>query len=140
MKTLFRALTLSAAVAALAAPMAARAGDASSTEKKEAFGRLSIDEVDAMVAKKEGFIFDNNSKDSYAKGHVPTAKWVAFNDVKPADLPADKASKLVFYCGDEHCGACHKAAETAINLGYTHVYIMPAGIKGWEKAKKHVEA
>jgi len=143
MKNLIRALAIATAFATVAVPFAARAGDAApATEapKAEAFGRLTIDQVNALIASKGGYIFDNNSKDSYAKGHVPTAKWVAFNDVKPADLPADKASKLVFYCGNEQCMACHKAAETALNLGYKNVFIMPAGIMGWEKAKQKIEA
>jgi rhodanese-related sulfurtransferase len=35
--------------------------------------------------------------------------------------------------------ACHQAAREAVKLGYKSVYIMPAGIKGWEKAGKTVE-
>ncbi len=139
MKKFARAFTLAAAVAAFAAPSVALADDAGGTEKKEAFGRLTIDQVNELIAKKDGYIFDNNSKDTYAKGHVPTAKWVSFNDVKAADLPADKAAKLVFYCGNEHCGACHVAAESAIGLGYKNVFIMPAGIAGWQKAKQKIE-
>jgi hypothetical protein len=38
----------------------------------------------------------------YAKGHVPTAKWVSFKDVKASDLPTDKTRKLVFYCANTH--------------------------------------
>ena len=76
MRKFARAFTLAAAVAALGAPAVALADDSTSTEKKEAFGRLTVDQVDEMVAKKDGYIFDNNSKDSYAKAHVPPAKWV----------------------------------------------------------------
>jgi len=35
--------------------------------------------------------------------------------------------------------ACHEAARAAVKLGYTQVFIMPAGIQGWEKAGKPVE-
>ncbi len=143
MKKLVCSLAVATAFAAI--PSAVRAADAAAAapaaaEKKEAFGRLTIEEVDAMIAKKDGFIFDNNSKESFAKGHVPTAKWVEFDEVKTTDLPADKAAKLVFYCGGEKCHACHKAAQMALELGYKNVYIMPAGISGWEKAKKKLEA
>ncbi len=109
------------------------------TEKKEAFGRLSVDEVEKLVGTGDVSVFDNNSESRYAKGHVPTAKWVRYDEVKPADLPAAKDRTLVFYCGSETCGACHTAAASALKLGYTKVYIMPAGIAGWEKAKKKVE-
>jgi rhodanese-related sulfurtransferase len=29
---------------------------------------------------------------------------------------------------------------SAVKLGYKHVYILPAGIRGWQKANKPVEA
>jgi len=35
--------------------------------------------------------------------------------------------------------ACHQAARAAVNFGYKNVYIMSAGIQGWEKAGKPVE-
>jgi rhodanese-related sulfurtransferase len=35
--------------------------------------------------------------------------------------------------------ACHQAARAAVNFGYKNVYIMSAGIQGWEKAGKRVE-
>ncbi len=35
--------------------------------------------------------------------------------------------------------AFHEAARAAVAYGYKHVYIMPAGIMGWEKAGKRVE-
>jgi rhodanese-related sulfurtransferase len=35
--------------------------------------------------------------------------------------------------------ACHDAARRAAKAGYGNVFIMPAGIAGWEKAGKRVE-
>ena len=137
MKNLIRAVAL-AAIFASSLPFAARADEAAKTEK-EPFGRLTVDQVNADIAKKDAFIFDNNSKESYASGHVPGAKWVAFDKVAASDLPSDKNAKLVFYCGNEQCMACHKAATTALNLGYKNVFIMPAGIMGWKKANQKVE-
>jgi rhodanese-related sulfurtransferase len=70
--------------------------------KEEGFGDLTIDQVADLIAAKDADIFDNNSKDVYAKGHVPTAKWVDFKAVKESDLPKDKSRKLVFYCANTH--------------------------------------
>jgi hypothetical protein len=89
--------TLLAAGLALFA-FAARAEDA----KHEGFGELTMDQVSDLIAKHDADIFDNNSKDEWVKGHVPTAKWMAFKDVKESDLPADKTRKLVFYCHNTH--------------------------------------
>jgi rhodanese-related sulfurtransferase len=33
---------------------------------------------------------------------------------------------------------CHHAARRAADLGYTNLYIMPAGIVGWQKANMPV--
>ncbi len=35
--------------------------------------------------------------------------------------------------------ACHQAARAAVELGYKNVFIMSAGIQGWQKASKPVE-
>jgi Rhodanese-like domain len=76
----------------------ARAGEA----KEEGFSDLTVEQVSDLIAKKEADVFDNNSKEVYAKGHVPTAKWVSFKDVKESDLPQDKSRKVVFYCANTH--------------------------------------
>lgn len=95
MKTL-RTSLLAAAVLLIAG--AARAD----AVKGEGFGDLTVDQVADLIAKKDVDVFDNNGKDVYEKGHVPTAKWVAFNAVKESDLPKDKSRKLVFYCANTH--------------------------------------
>ncbi|MFL5346331.1 MAG: rhodanese-like domain-containing protein [Hyalangium sp.] len=69
--------------------------------EKESFGRLSVDEVAKLVESGTASIFDNNSQEHWQKGHVPGAKWVAFNKVQASDLPADKSRQLVFYCANE---------------------------------------
>ena len=77
---------------------AARASDA----KHEGFGELTMDQVSDLIAKHDADIFDNNGRDEWVKGHVPTARWVSFKDVKESDLPKDKDRKLVFYCHNSH--------------------------------------
>jgi hypothetical protein len=64
---------------------------------------LSVDEVAARVTAHDGktFIYDNNPKDRFTKSHVPGAKWLDYDNVTAADLPADKTATLVFYCASE---------------------------------------
>jgi rhodanese-related sulfurtransferase len=90
-RTLFAALVLLLAGTARA-----------DSAKEEGFSDLTIDQVADLMARKDVDIFDNNGKDVYAKGHVPTAKWVDFKAVKESDLPKDKSRKLVFYCANTH--------------------------------------
>lgn len=83
---------------ALIAASGARAAEAT----HDGFGELTVDQVAELIAKKDVDVYDNNGKDTYLKGHVPTAKWVAFNEVKESDLPKDRSRKLVFYCANPH--------------------------------------
>ncbi len=93
-----------AALALLGGGLACKKATAAGTEahEKAAFGTLTVDEVAKGIADKTLHVFDNNSPKRYAEGHVPTAKWVNYHDVKASDLPEDKAAKLVFYCSNEH--------------------------------------
>jgi len=145
LRSKFMGLALSGALVLGAMPVLA--GEAPKTpaadkkvEEKEPFGRLSVDEVEKGISKGELVLFDNNSKERFDKGRVPGARWVDFKAVTAKDLPSDKNAKLVFYCGSEKCMACHTGAKAALELGYKNVFIMPAGISGWEKAGKKVES
>lgn len=117
------------------APKTPTTQSAQTADPSAEFRKLTVEEVMAKVNAKDGktFVFDNNSQERYAKGHVPTAKWVSYDAVTADKLPTDKTAELVFYCGSEQCSACHKAAKVAISLGYSNVAIMPEGIAGWEK-------
>lgn len=80
---------------------------ASPSEAKEAFGRLTVDELAAKMAEAKAgklklAVFDNNGLDTWKEGHLPGATWVQYDEIKPTDLPADKDTSLVFYCYNEH--------------------------------------
>ncbi|HEU4733469.1 MAG TPA: hypothetical protein VFT22_36500 [Kofleriaceae bacterium] len=64
---------------------------------------LTVEQVAARIAAPDGktFIYDDNSKESWVKGHVPGAKWLDSDHVTAADLPADHTATLIFYCHDE---------------------------------------
>lgn len=64
---------------------------------------LTVDQVAARIAANDGktFVYDNNNKESWVDGHVPSAKWVDSDHVTAADLPTDKTATLIFYCHNE---------------------------------------
>jgi rhodanese-related sulfurtransferase len=111
----------------------------STSARAEDFGRMTVQEVAQKLKQPAFFVYDDNSAARYQKGHVPGAK--LFNPYSPEAraLPADKSATLVFYCANEECSACHDGARAALKLGYKNVFIMPAGIAGWEKAKLPTE-
>jgi len=54
-------------------------------------------------------------------------------DKLAGQLPADKATPLIFYCGGLECVLSDKSAEKARKLGYTNVSTYPPGYPEWEK-------
>jgi len=122
-------------------PRPALAGDASAANAKPApLEKLSISEVSALIGgEQKPHVFDNNGVERYNAGHLPGAVWLRFDAVEAGNLPPDKEATLVFYCANELCTASHTAARSAIGFGYKNVFVMPAGIMGWEKAGMPVE-
>ncbi|MBI4951651.1 MAG: rhodanese-like domain-containing protein [Myxococcales bacterium] len=106
-----------------------------------AFPDLSVDEVASLVGAKKCTPVDANSKDTRGKhGVVPGAVLLSDSGKYDAsELPADKSTKLVFYCGGKACTAAPKAAEVAVKAGYTDVNVMRAGIKGWVDAGQQTD-
>ena len=49
-----------------------------------------------------------------------------------AQLPEDKATPLVFYCGGLKCKLSHKSAAKAIAMGYTNVKVFATGYPSWK--------
>ncbi len=72
----------------------------------------------------------------YDKGHIPGAISIPDSQfAKMTDqLPQDKGTALVFYCGGFHCRLSHKSAKKAIDLGYTNVKVYAAGYPAWKAA------
>jgi hypothetical protein len=98
-------------VAALLAPLAfgcsksdpTAAAEAKPAQKAEALATLTVDEVDAQMSAHQITPVDCNEDELRKKmGELPGAILVDETDSYPASvLPADKSTKLVFYCHDE---------------------------------------
>lgn len=126
MKQFFYALVLS--LVAIAGP--AFAG--------EPVKEVTVEQVQQFVQEKAAnvAIVDANNDDARkGAGVVPGAILLtSYNQYAMTELPADKATKLVFYCYNSYCQASHAAAQRAYNAGYKDVAVMKAGIAGWNKA------
>ncbi len=64
--------------------------------------QVESDLADAKAGKLKLAIYDANSAERYAQSHLPTARWVDHSKLAASDLPADKDTRLVFYCANEH--------------------------------------
>ncbi len=114
---------------------------ASTTEDPRAgLDFLTVDAVANLVSAKEAIPVDANGPETRARfGIVLGVRLLNdYRTIQPGELPIDKRSKLVFYCGGPACTAAPTAAQAAIKAGYSDVHVMRDGIKGWVAAGKQV--
>jgi hypothetical protein len=95
-------LMIAALACAATAGCAKDKSDSSATAKAEEYPSMTVDEVDKAIAAKEAQAVDCNGDRTRKKhGVVPGAILITDEEAYPAsELPADKTTKLVFYCTD----------------------------------------
>ncbi len=100
------ALALGAACSRPApAPQAAAPSEAhaSNAEHGQELPAVTIDQLAGMLERHEQVaVYDNNGRERYEQGHIPTARHVGHDEVTAAILPPDHGARLVFYCANEH--------------------------------------
>jgi rhodanese-related sulfurtransferase len=94
----------------------------------------------ALVQAGQVATYDVNSRQSWARGHVPGAVNIDPAGYGENDLPPDRGATLVFYCSNVLCRKAPNAALRAQRMGYTNVQVMSAGISGWISAGLPTEA
>jgi hypothetical protein len=103
---LFAAALSLASIAGCAKSESAGSGSAAAKEKeqaKDSLPTMTVDEVDAALTAKQAVAVDCNSERTRKRlGVLPGAIVVSDEETFAAsELPADKATKLVFYCANE---------------------------------------
>ncbi len=104
---------------------------------------LDIEQLVAWRSASQDFaLYDANNDDTRRKrGVIPGAVLLSsYRDYDPAaELPADAARRLVFYCYSPMCSAASDAARRAQEAGHADVWVMEAGIQGWLEAGHAVD-
>lgn len=104
--------------------------------------------VAQLVKQKDTYLIDTRNKDEFKAGHLPGAKLVPYveKSAKSPDfdakadqfdlgqLPANKASTLVFSCNGPECWKSFKASDAAVKAGYTQVRWFRGGFPEWRDA------
>jgi rhodanese-related sulfurtransferase len=101
---------------------------------------VSPSELHRLTLEGGAAVIDVNSPGSWVQARVPGAVNLDPAAFEAADLPADHAALLVFYCSNPLCRKAPNAALRAGKLGYGNVRVMSAGIKGWVSAGLPVES
>jgi rhodanese-related sulfurtransferase len=92
---------------------------------------ISPSALHELIREKCVTVIDVNSPQSWLRARVPGAINLDPTSYDASDLPADKASRIVFYCSNPLCRKAPKAARRAKALGYANAIVMSAGISGW---------
>jgi rhodanese-related sulfurtransferase len=127
------ALLLLAALGLLAPPVFAAPAEVKT---------VTLAEVAAMTAKspEDGryALYDSRPENKYFASHLPWAASLPWQEMKERidELPADKKTKLVFYCGGLKCDLSTKAAHLAVSLGYSDIAVFAEGEPAWIKGGK----
>jgi rhodanese-related sulfurtransferase len=101
---------------------------------------LTIDDVKKKLERGEKFhLIDVREDREWAAGHLPGAqhlgKGIIERDVE--EKFPDHSAELVLYCGGGFRSAL--AADNLQKMGYTNVYSMDGGWRGWNEAKLPIE-
>jgi rhodanese-related sulfurtransferase len=101
-------------------------------DTKKGVRELTVDNVKAKLDRKETFyLVDVREESEFAKDHLPGAmhlgKGIIERDIETAIPQTD--APIVLYCGGGFRSAL--AAESLQKMGYTNVWSMDGGIRGW---------
>jgi rhodanese-related sulfurtransferase len=103
---------------------------------------MSIDQLEQALAGGACAVLDANQRPVRIRnGVIPGARLLShYQEYDLDELPADRHTRLVFYCANEQCRASDAAAEKALVAGYSDVHVLRAGIMGWSRAGKATQA
>jgi rhodanese-related sulfurtransferase len=96
---------------------------------------LSVQDVKDMLDRGESFeLIDVREESEWVRGHLPHAKHLSKGIIE-RDIETtypDATAKLVLYCGGGYRSAL--AADNLQKMGYTNIYSMDGGWRGWTEA------
>ena len=129
-------ILLSLAVATSFVATAAFACEGENHQAQAEPAKATIADVAPWTKAKQAIPVDANGQETRtSQGVIPGAVLLTSSSTYAvSELPADKTSKLVFYCANTKCSASQQAAKRAMENGYTNVAVLPEGISGWKKA------
>lgn len=95
---------------------------------------VTAPEVRMMLNNKETLLVHVLSHIEYKIQHIPTSINIPVNQVADSTkMPSAKDHPLIFYCNGVACPYSRRAAMTAVQRGYRHVYWFRGGILEWRK-------
>jgi rhodanese-related sulfurtransferase len=109
-------------------------------ESRKNVKELKVDDVKAKLDRGETFhLVDVREESEWAAGHLPGAEYLGKGIIErdiEAKIP-NIGEEIVLYCGGGFRSAL--AAENLQKMGYTNVYSMDGGFRGWKEKGLQIE-
>jgi rhodanese-related sulfurtransferase len=95
---------------------------------------LTVKEAAELITGGRAVVVDVNPRKRWSSGHIPGALNLDAAEFVETDIPDGKEATLIFYCSEGAGSLSRFAARRALKLGFVHVFLLPAGLKGWMAA------
>lgn len=109
---------------------------AAAAASQPSFGLINTEELKKLLDGGTAItVIDARNPEEYQEVHIKGA--ISIPEKQFAEhlnqLPTEKATKTVFYCNGIKCGKSKKAAQKALELGYSNILIYAEGMPVWEE-------
>jgi rhodanese-related sulfurtransferase len=118
--------------AALAANARPSVYEATLEEQGRATPEISTDEINAILSKGTGIVFDARPKDEYATAHIPGS--INLDEMQLGRLTqtyADRTTAMVVYSNGPFCDLARSRSNDLARLGYAKVSRYQLGLPFW---------
>ncbi|WP_322103664.1 rhodanese-like domain-containing protein [Paraburkholderia sp. J41] len=102
--------------------------------KRGGRGGVSAGEATQLINRRNAVVVDLRSAEEFAKGHLPSARHVAFGELaaKAGQLAKNKSNPVLLVCQTGQ--QSHKALRLVKEAGYAEVHVLDGGVDAWQKA------
>jgi rhodanese-related sulfurtransferase len=100
------------------------------------FGLINTEELKKLLDDgTQMTVVDARNPEEYQEVHIKGAISIPEKQFSEhlAQHPQDKSAKIVFYCNGIKCGKSKKAAQKAVEQGYSNVLVYAEGMPVWEE-------
>lgn len=131
-------LILTALLLSTALAFAQNAGEATATTmpNQSPYTLITTEELQKLLDDGTKMtVVDARNPEEYQEVHIKGAISIPEKHFSEHlnQLPTDKATKIAFYCNGIKCGKSKKAAQRAMDLGYSNVMVYAEGMPVWEE-------
>lgn len=96
---------------------------------------VTPEQVNAWIEAGEDFVLvDARDRVQFEREHITGAINISYVVIRPGAQLPPRDKRIVVYCSDADCPISQYAYRSFQSLGFTEVYDMRAGIRGWKNA------